>query len=138
MSKIRKAYNYVFYKLYKWYNKGPFIWASDWKAILSMDVILIFIWLSILVYYTIFIDRYVRFDSNLLFYCIYIFLIRLPNYLLLSYKQSWVNIVEEFDKLPKKRNRIGGWIVFGVVLIVFGNLIFSFYLMNEIDWSLYR
>lgn len=50
----------------------------------------------------------------------------------------WKEYVIEFDQLSKKKNRIGGWIVFGVVLLVVMNLIFSFYLMSQVDWSMYR
>jgi hypothetical protein len=65
-------------------------------------------------------------------------LVLLINYVAFIHTDVWKDYVIEFDKMPKKKNRIGSWIVFGIVLFIISNLIFSFYLMSRIDWSQYR
>jgi hypothetical protein len=138
MKKIIKAYYYLFYKLYKWYESGPSIWWSDGKAVLSIDVLCVFIGISIMTYYTIFIDRYFRIGDGKFFLLGYVLLIATPNYFIFNHRNRWKQIVKEFEKLPKRKNEIGGWIVFGVVLLIITNMVYAFFLMSQIDWSRYR
>ena len=44
----------------------------------------------------------------------------------------------EFENWPKKKNIRGGIIVWGIIIFIIANLIFSFYLMSLINWKLYR
>jgi hypothetical protein len=138
MEKIKKAYYYLFYKLYRWYERGPSVWLSDWKAELSIDVLLIFIGISLVVYYTIFFDRYLSIGNGNILLIGYLLLIATPNYFIFHHRDRWKDIVKEFDKLPKLKNKIGGWIVFGVVMLIIANMVFAFYQMSLIDWSHYR
>lgn len=118
--KIKKIYDYLFYKLYKWYERGPSVWWSDWKAELSLDVLSIFIGISLLTYYTIYFDRNFRGDGK--FFLIgYVLFVAIPNYFIFHHRDQWKEIVKEFDQLPKLRNKIGGWLVFGVVLLIICN-----------------
>lgn len=138
MSQIKKAYHYLFYKLYKWYERGPSVWLSDWKAVLSIDVLWLFFGISLVVYYTILFDRHLQIGNGYLFLTGYVLLIALPNYFIFHHRDQWKDIVKEFDKLPKRKNKIGGWIVFGIVLLIISNMVFAFYQMSLIDWSQYR
>jgi hypothetical protein len=69
---------------------------------------------------------------------ILVMLVSVPNYFIFHHRDQWKDIVKEFDKLPKRKNKIGGWIVFGVVLLIISNMVFAFYQMSLIDWSPYR
>ncbi len=138
MRYVKKAYYYLFYKLFKWYECGPSIWWSDWKAVLSIDVLCIFIGISIVTYYTIFIDRYFRVGDGKFFLMVYIFLIATPNYFIFNHRNRWKYIVKEFEKLPKRKNEIGGWIVLVIILLIITNMVYAFFLMSQIDWSRYR
>lgn len=135
---LKRAYYYVFYKLYKMSEAAPSKWLSDWKASLAIDVLLFFFLFSVTIYYKIFVNRYFSLDNKFGVGIIYVLFIVIPNYFIFHHKDQWKDIVAEFDQLPKKKNLIGSWIVFGVVLLVIANLIFSFYLMSQIDWSQYR
>ena len=128
----------MFYKLFKWYERGPSIWWSDGKAVLSIDVLCVFIGISIVTYYTIFIDRYFRVGDGKFFLMGYIFLIATPNYFIFNHRNRWKYIVKEFEKLPKRKNEIGGWIILGVILLIITNMVYAFFLMSQIDWSRYR
>jgi hypothetical protein len=135
---ITRLYYYLFYKLYRWYEKGPSIWMSDWKASLSIDVLVFFVILSFIVYYTTFIDRYFELGDSKIIVFLFIVGISVPNYFIFHHRDQWKGIVQRFDKIPKRKNLIGGWIVFGVVLLIIANLIFAFYQMSLVDWSKYR
>ncbi|TCN57591.1 hypothetical protein D0809_13485 [Flavobacterium circumlabens] len=60
------------------------------------------------------------------------------NYFTLDYKDNWKQYNVEFANYSKRKNRIGGWIVFGIILLIISNFIFSFYLISQVDWSQYR
>ncbi len=36
---FKKTYHYLFYKFYRFYERGPSIWLSDWKAAFSLMVL---------------------------------------------------------------------------------------------------
>jgi len=135
---VKEAYYYLFYKLYKLFDNGPANWLSDWKAELIIDVLFIFIGLSVIVYYTAITKEWLNFENSSAIIFAYIALIAVPNYLIFHHKNQWKDIVEKFDKWPKGRHQICGLIVYVVVLLIVFNLVFAFYLMSQIDWSQYR
>ncbi len=130
---IRKAYHYLFYKFYKFSEAAPSKWLSDWKAELVIDVLWVFIALSILSYYTIFTKQVVNSGDDKFVVILGVIFISLPNYFIFHHRDQWKKIVHEFDKLPKRTNKIGGCVVLCLVVIIISNLIFSFYLMSQID-----
>lgn len=133
-----KAYYYLFYKLYKFWKSGHVIFWSEWKASLSIIVLEIWFILSLFVYYKIFINRYIHLAGD----NVQIFLLALPiwviNYYIFHHHNQWRSIIAEFDKLPEKENKKGGIIVWSIIILIIANVIFSFYFMSQIDWSLYR
>lgn len=141
MKKIKDIYYYLFYKFYKHFEKGPSVWMSEWKASLAMDLLIGLIALIIIIYYKIFINRYISFENDnlrLYLYTIGFFTIVLPHYYIFNYKDKWKVIIFEYDKLPKRKNIIGGWVVFVFIILLIFMLIYGFYLMSNIDWSKYN
>jgi|SRR5690554_58203 len=138
LVKIKTGYFYLFYKLYKFYEKGSSVWWSHGKAILTLDVVLFLLVYSFIVYYAVFINRTTNIGGEIQTIWILGALILIPNYFIFEHRDQWKEIVVRFDKLPKKKNIIGGWIVLLIVLIILINLIYSFYLMSQIDWSQYK
>ncbi|MFN0293021.1 hypothetical protein [Pedobacter helvus] len=134
-----KAYYYLFYRIYRfWENvSDPKFW-SDWKAGIVIIVLELFLLASIFIYYKIFFNRYVHLSESNRDIIIPLLLVVIPNYFAFVHTDRWKDYVKEFDALPKKDNKIGGWIVFGFILLVIANLIFSIYLMSKVDWSQYR
>lgn len=129
---IRKAYCYLFYKLYKFSEAAQSRWLSDWKAELVIDVLWVFIALSGLVYYTVFTKQVINLGNGRFAAILGIILICIPNYFIFHHRDQWKKIIPAFDKLPKRTNRMGSWMVFAVILIIVINLIFSFYLMSRL------
>lgn len=138
MNVIKRAYYYLFYTFYKWYQRGPSVWMSDWKAVLSIEVLGIVIGASMVIYYMIFVDRYFRIGNEFSLIPGYLLVVAVPNYFIFHHHDKWKLIVQDFDKLPNRIHRIGRWIVWGIVILLITNLIYAYYLMSLIDWSKYR
>ena len=136
VQKLTKAYYYFFYKLYKWIGEENG-WA-DWKASLAMDALIFFFLFSFIIYTDVFINPNLNLGNDYLLTGIFILIIVVPNYFIFNHKDQWKGIIKEFDKLPERKDNIGGAIVFAVLLFIIGNLIFSFYLMSQVDWAQYR
>lgn len=117
---------------------APLRWLSNWKAGLCIIALELFLIASLFIYYKVFFNKYVHLGESNWDVIISVLVVVIPNYFAFVHTDIWKDYVKEFDQLPKRRNRIGSWIVFGIVLFVIANLIFSFYLMSKIDWSLYR
>lgn len=142
MKKIKRYYHYFYYRIYRFIEYtseqmgGKFL--TEFKA--GITVIAFEIWslLSIYNYYTIITKEnlHLSFKKTLIYIpLIIIILLKWQNF---SSKEQWFSYHQQFDALPKKVNKKGGWIVFGITVFIILNLVFSFYLMMQIDWSKYR
>lgn len=131
-----KSYYYFFYKIYCFWENAPFKFWSHFKTGLTIIFLEIWLLLSLFIYYNIFVDKYYHLNRNL--FLILSLALIIFNFLFFSLSDKWKDYNTEFDKLPKNRNTIGGIIVWSIILLIIGNLIYSFYLMNQIDWSRYR
>lgn len=142
MKKIKRYYQYFYYKIYRFIEYtseqmgGKFL--TEFKA--GITVIAFEIWslLSIYNYYTIITKQnlHLSFKTPLIYIpFIVIILLKWKNF---SSKEQWFSYHQQFDALPTEVNKKGGWIVFGITVFIILNLIFSFYLMMQIDWSKYR
>lgn len=115
---------------------GKFL--TDFKAGIVMIALEFWVVLSICNYYTIITKQnlYLSFKSPFVYVpFIIIILLKLRNF---TNKNQWEEHHKYFDDLSKEANRKGGWIVFWISALIILNLIFSFYLMMQIDWSKYR
>ncbi|NGF77078.1 hypothetical protein G5B10_14410 [Fluviicola sp. SGL-29] len=131
MEKVKKAYYYLFYQLYKWYEKGPSVWWSEWKASLTLIVLEIWLISSLLLYYKVFLAPNADIVGSQLTWGILVLLLALIDYFIFHYNDQWKEIVLEFDELPKNKSKKGGWLVFGFVSLIALNFIFSFYLYYQ-------
>lgn len=124
---MKRAYYYLFYKLYKFSKAAPSNFLSDWKAELIVDLMLLSLFSSLIPYYRVFVNPKSRVgEGNLLFYILII--ISVSNYFIFHNNNQWKKIVNEFDKLSSRRNKTGSWIVLGVIVLFIANFILSFYL----------
>lgn len=132
---MKKAYHYLFYKLYKFSEAAPSRWMSDWKAELAIDILEIFLGFSGVVYYTVYTKQLVDLGNTSLLMLIFIAIVALPNYFIFHHKDQWKQYVQEFDKWSKSKNMIGALIVWSIVILIVANFIFAFYLKSQIDWT---
>lgn len=136
---LKRSYYYFFYKLYIFFENAPSRWLSDWKATFSLFVLEIWILLSVMVYYKVFTKKDLIPDSRLVLVSFSVIIIlSLIKYFAFEHRDRWKEYVEEFSKWPTKKNKTGALIVWLIVLLIIANLIFSFYLMSQIDWKQYR
>ena len=125
MEKIKKVYYYLFYKLYK--HSQSSVFPNDFAASIFLGVLGIWFSISILNYYNVFIDRNVIFSKNVYIGIATFFLI--VSYITIDYNNSWKKYIQEFDKLPKEKNRKGSIIVWSIIGLIIFNTIFSYYLL---------
>jgi hypothetical protein len=52
--------------------------------------------------------------------------------------ENWKAYLSEFNALPEQRQKKWNLIMRAIVFFAIANLIFSFYLMSQIDWKQYR
>lgn len=135
---LAQAYKYLYYKMYRFAENAPSRWLSEWKASLSLDLLICLLIMSGVIYYNILIDRRADTTSSNAGYIIMVILVGTCNYFIFNHRDQWKGIVKQFDQMPKKRNALGSWIAAFIVCVIFVNLIFAYYLMGFVDWSQYR
>lgn len=142
MKFIKKSYYYFFYKIYRSIeytselSGGKFL--TLFKAGAVMIALEIWILISLSAYYAIYTKTFIELSISMPIAYIPLIIIIAFNYLTFDYKDNWKKYNGEFANYSKRKNRIGGWIVFGIILLIISNLIYAFYLMGEVDWSKYR
>ncbi|GAA5102635.1 hypothetical protein GCM10023210_43830 [Chryseobacterium ginsengisoli] len=139
---IKKAYYYLFYKIYKSieYTSEEFggAFLTDFKTGLVIGALEIWLLFSIGNYYSIITKKNAELSLTMPIVYIPLVILLILNYFSFIHNDIWKEYNRKFDQLPKKKNIIGTWIVVGVIVFIIANLIYSFYLMSQIDWSLYR
>ncbi|POS00681.1 hypothetical protein Q361_1312 [Flavobacterium croceum DSM 17960] len=118
---LLKAYQYFFYKLYSFYENSTYSrWWSDWKAYITILALSIWLYCAIDTCYHYFFDvPMVSSDDTIdLGMLIFGFIVSVINWYLFIFQNKWKAIVEEFDKLSIKENRIGGIIVWVVIISI--------------------
>ncbi len=128
---MKSAYYYFFYKLYKFSEASPSRWLSDWKASLATDILILFVFSSIINYYKAFINPTSHIGEGSLL-LVTIIIVSVWNYFIFHHQDQWKEIVRDFDKLPKRKNRIGSWIIFSVVFVIVSNFLLSFYFYYQL------
>lgn len=142
MKFINKSYYYFFYRIYRSIeytselSGGKFL--TEYKAGLVMLALETWILLSLGAYYVIYTKNFIELTISMPIVYIPAVIVYAFNYLTIHYKDRWNKYNVEFANYSKRKNRIGGWIVFGIILLIISNLIYAFYLMGEVDWSKYR
>ncbi len=140
MKFIKKGYYYFFYKIYNSIeytselSGGKFL--STFKTSIVMIALEFWFAISILNYYNIFINRNLHFSKTV--YIGIALILSLISYITIDYNDTWKRYKKEFDDLPDSKSKIGTVIVFGIIIFVIANFIYSLYLMSQIDWSQYQ
>ncbi len=131
---MKKAYYYFFYKLYKvmLWTSSPFEnFFSKFRASLALIALELWIIFTIRNYYHITSNINPKLSSNLLLYLIAIFII-VFNYISFDYYNNiWEKYKDEFDELPKRKNMIGGIIVWGIILFITVNFLVSIHYLYQ-------
>lgn len=127
---LKKAYYYFYYQLYKSIN-NPSVFSRQFRASLYLDILFIIVGLSSLYLYGTFVDSGFEIENGKWFMILYIGAICIPNYFIFEHNGQWKDIVNEFDQLPRKTNKIGRCVVWVIIILIIASLIFSIYLMDQ-------
>ena len=90
IEKIKTFYYYLFYTLYKWYENSYFNWWSEWKAGISLDIIIFFALFPLFLYYNIYVDRSLRIE-NYIIHIKFIFIIFIAPFFVYIIKKMYYN-----------------------------------------------
>jgi len=131
-----RAYYYLFYKLYNFWEKVSFpkFW-SVFKAGVSVIALEIWFIMCLINYYTLFVNRQFYIDKNMF---LFIGILVTVVDVIIFKSDTWKLYNKQFNRLSKKKNIIGGVVVWSVIIFIIFNLIYSFYLMSQVDWKQYR
>lgn len=127
-----RGYYYLFYKLFIFWEKISFpkFWSA-FKAEVSIMALEIWLVMSVVNYYTVFIDRH--FYLNKIVFMLIVVCIVIVNLRFFTYSSAWKDYNVRFERLSKNQNLIGGIIVWCIICMIILNFIYSFYLLYQLD-----
>ena len=135
---MKKIYYLLFYKLYRFWKAISDDGWSDWKALIVIEGINVFIILSIDIFIKVLFKFGFILELPKLTFIILFAIISVLHYYAFLHDDRWREYEEEFESYSSFKNKIINLSVLGFILIVVGVLIFAFYQMSLIDWSKYR
>lgn len=141
MEKIKKAYYYFFYKIYKSIEyTSELVGGAFWTDFKAGLVILTFeLWIigSFLNYYSIINDQKldIYFISPILL--IFLTIFSIINYFAFMHNDIWKKYNENFEKLPKKENQKGTIIVWMIAVFITLNFFGSAFLLQKYVLKMY-
>jgi membrane associated rhomboid family serine protease len=134
MKKVQIMYDYVFYVIYRFWEKAPSRWWSDWKAVITICFLIGFA-LSAAINTTIYVLNVDLVPRTKVLPIIISLIIFGLNYYYFLYKDKWRDRILRFENLNRKANRVGITLVVLIVGIIIGSLICSYYLLSIVDWQ---
>ena len=112
MMNLKKAYYYLFYKLYRIGKMSAFLSQSEWIGFLLINIICFFFVFSLFNYFSVVFSS-IRIN-DILFYIMY-GLICIYNFVTFHLWDQWKKIIQEFNKLPEKEKCV--WDLFVYLFI---------------------
>ena len=135
IEKIKTFYYYLFYTLYKWYENTYFNWWSEWKAGISLNIIIFFALFPLFLYYNIYVDRSLRIENYIIHIkFIFIIFIIIPNIIIFNYNNRWRKIISRFEGISAKEDKFLTSFSWIIILLIISHFIFVLYLMFQIKW----
>jgi len=119
LADVRKGlmwvYDYIFYKLFRFADGTPSkLWPTEFKALATLCVIEA--WLLVATAIVLSLDHGVVTGPNTISIVIAVSVVFGSNYLLFEWKDRWKNIVKRFEQWPRKKQVIGGYFVWSIML----------------------
>ena len=127
---LKKAYYYLFYKLYKFVQTCKIKSKIDIYVGIVIGTLEFYLLNSFFFYYKFFFNKDAIYEITSPYVIISILFVILLNTFAFIITDKWKNYMTEFDQWPSKKNMLGGLIVWGILSFVMVNLIFSIYLIS--------
>jgi len=135
---IKKAYYYLYYKLYNFAVSISDDAINEWKPLVTIGILQVMIIAEIFVWYSILTKKILTLANPLTSILLIVAVIGLSNYFFFLHRNKWKGYIAEFKQYGKRKKKIGGIIVFLLIASVVASVIFSFYRLSQIDWQRYR
>jgi membrane protease YdiL (CAAX protease family) len=131
---IKKAYYYLYYKIYKMWDKveNPFL-STNLRADISMIFIMIWFIVSLFAYLSIMLGRRIELDLTKPIGLILAILVLGLTLYFFTFSTKKKDYFIEFEQWPVKKNRLGGLIVVCIVIFILVNLFVSIDLMKKLN-----
>ncbi|MDQ1856097.1 MULTISPECIES: hypothetical protein [unclassified Chryseobacterium] len=141
MKKIKKAYYYIFYKIYKSiiYTSemvGGEFW-TDFKAGIALLALELLFLGSFLNYYSIIINEKLDISITSPIILIPLIILFVINYFSFIHTDMWKEYNKQFDKLPEEKNRKGTIVVWIIAIFILINFFGSAYYLQKYILKMY-
>lgn len=135
---MKRAYYFIFYKIYSFFKSISDDGWADWKAFVIIGSSQMLLFIELLIWYTIIFRTSININKPKYIVIPITIFLAIANYYILLHKERWREYENEFKTHSKTKSLLAGWVVFLVLACVLGSLIFAFYQMSLIDWKKYR
>ncbi len=135
MRKIKEAYDYLFYVYYRFWEAGPSVWWSEAKAMITIGMLVVYAYLSVLNILSYFTKFYLAEVVNYKIHIVIGVVLALSSNISFYRGKRWKRIIDKYKNIYKKKNRWGAFIVTLFTLTVVGIFIYSIYLVSTVDWE---
>lgn len=129
---IGRVYDYLFFTFYRFWEKAPSRWWSEWKA----GVTMIFLWIaiiSIISNFKMYLFRTASLSDYPILALSLCFVIGIMHHFMYTRNDKWRNKILKFRDIDKRKDTYGILTVIVLVgLIIFG-LIYSIRLLGTVD-----
>ncbi len=133
--KLKRAYYYFYYKLYKFAILISDDALNEWKPLTSILVLQVLLLIEIIVWYSVITKRIFVINYPLITFLPIVAALGIKNYLFFLNKNKWKNYIDGFEKYDKKKKYLGGIIVLFIVAGIIASVILAFYYLSQIDWE---
>ncbi len=133
MKTIVRAYDYLFYTFYRFWEAVPSRWWSEWKAGITM-VFLCVLFISSISNVQNYIFRKASLSDYPYFSLALGFVIGIIHHFMYTYKDRWKEKIAKFKGIEKKKDRYGILLVLVVVIMVISLYLYSNHLLRSVDW----
>jgi hypothetical protein len=135
---IKKAYYYLYYKLYRFAVSISDDAINEWKPLVTILILEVLLIAEIFIWYSVATKKIFVVSNPLTSFLPVVAIIGIANYIFFLHKNRWRNYVDEFKSYDKKRKSFGGLIVFLVIALLVASVMLAFYQLSQIDWKQYR
>lgn len=135
---IKKAYYYLYYKLYRFAVSISDDAINEWKPLVTILILEVLLIAEIFIWYSVATKKIFVVSNPLTSFLPVVAIIGIANYIFFLHKNRWRNYVDEFKSYDKKKKSFGGLIVFLIIALIVASVVLAFYQLSQIDWKQYR
>jgi hypothetical protein len=135
---LRKAYYYLYYKLYKFAISVSDDAINEWKPLVTILVLEVLLIAEFFIWYSVATKKIFVVTNPLTSFLPIVAVIGIANYVFFLHRDKWKNYIDEFKRYDKRRKSLGGVLVTLVITLIVGSVLIAFYQLSQIDWTQYR